>query len=69
MYSIFDAALGAGAHGVYLSGGGSTICALASDNLSGIADVMRHTAAERDTAGQIIITKPTAKGATVVESS
>ena len=69
MFSIFDAARDAGAHGAYLSGGGSTICALASDNLRGIADAMQHAATERDTPGQTIITKPTAKGAIVVETS
>ncbi len=68
MFSIFDAAVGAGAHCAYLSGGGSTICALASDNLAGIADAMAHAAGERDTPGQTITTRPTAKGATVVES-
>jgi homoserine kinase len=67
MFAIFDAATGAGAHCAYLSGGGSTLCALASDNLAGIADAMMHTAGERDTPGRTIITKPTAKGATVVE--
>jgi len=69
MFAIFDAAIGAGAHGAYLSGGGSTVCALASGNLSGIADAMEHAATERDTPGRIITTRPTAKGATVMESA
>jgi homoserine kinase len=69
MFSIFDAARHAGAHCAYLSGGGSTICALASDNLPGIADSMQHAAAERDVTGHTIITKPTTKGSTVVESA
>ena len=39
------------------------------EKLRGIADAMQHAATERDTPGQTIITKPTAKGAIVVESS
>ena len=35
MYAIFDAAKAAGAHCAYLSGGGSTICALCSDERAG----------------------------------
>lgn len=68
MFAIFEAAKAAGAHCAYLSGGGSTICALASSNLKGIADAMEHAAHDRETAGRSIVTKPTAKGAHVMKS-
>lgn len=68
MFAIFDAAKQAGAHCAYLSGGGSTICALATANLEQIADAMRQTAAARETPGETIITRPTADGAQVVEA-
>jgi homoserine kinase len=45
MYSIFQAARDAGAHGVYLSGGGSTIAAFASERFEEIAGAMREAAA------------------------
>jgi homoserine kinase len=67
MFAIFAAAKSAGAHCAYLSGGGSTICALASGNLQGIADAMLQAAHDRETPGRTIVTKPTTKGAHVVE--
>jgi len=67
MYAVFDAARAAGAHGAYLSGGGSTICALATDNQQGIADAMLEAARSRETPGRIIITHPTDRGAEIVE--
>lgn len=68
MFAIFEAAKAAGAHCAYLSGGGSTICALASDNLQGIADAMQHAADDRETPGRSIVTKPTTKGAHVIKT-
>ncbi len=47
MYQIFQAARDAGAHGVYLSGGGPTIAALATDRFEEIAGAMRVAAAAR----------------------
>jgi homoserine kinase len=67
MYAIFDAAKAAGAHCAYLSGGGSTICALATANQQGIADAMLETARARETPGRTIITQPTEKGAEMLE--
>jgi len=66
MFAIFEAAKAAGAHCAYLSGGGSTICALATSNQQGIADAMAEAAHSRETPGQTLITRPTAKGAEVV---
>jgi homoserine kinase len=67
MYAIFDAAKEAGAHCVYLSGGGSTLCALATGGEQAIADAMLTAAREREVPGEAIITRPTAKGAAIVE--
>ena len=69
MFAIFEAAREAGAHCAYLSGGGSTICALASDNQQGIADAMLEAARGREVTGRTILTTPTARGAEVAEVS
>ena len=45
MYPIFQAARDAGAHGAYLSGGGPSIAALATDHFEEIAGAMRAAAA------------------------
>lgn len=47
MYQIFQAARDAGAHGVYLSGGGPTIAAFATERFDEIAGAMREAAAAR----------------------
>src|SRR3990172_2689107 len=59
MSAAFDAARQAGPHCAYLSGGGSTICALATANQHQIADAMQQAAHERETPGATIITPPT----------
>jgi homoserine kinase len=66
MFPIFEAAKAAGAHCAYLSGGGSTICALATSNQQGIADAMTEAAYNRETPGHSVITRPTEKGAEVL---
>jgi len=63
MYAIFDAAKVAGAHCAYLSGGGSTLCAFATEREEGIADAMLEAARSRGVDGYTIVTRPTAKGA------
>lgn len=68
MYAIFDAARSAGAHCAYLSGGGSTLCALASDNLQGIADAMLEAARSREVEGETRVTRPTEAGAEVLKN-
>src|SRR3970282_2823213 len=68
MYGIFDAAKAAGAHCAYLSGGGSTICALCSDNEQGIADAMLEAARSREVVAEARITAPTERGAEIVEA-
>jgi homoserine kinase len=69
MYAIFDAARAAGAHCAYLSGGGSTICALTSDNEQGVADAMLEAAGGRNLKASTRVTAPTERGAEVVEAS
>jgi len=66
MYPIFEAARDAGAHAAYLSGSGSTICALATAQAPAIADAMAAMGAERGVPGTTIISKPTERGAEVV---
>jgi homoserine kinase len=69
MFAIFAAAREAGAHCAYLSGGGSTICALATANHEKIAEAMRRAALLRETPGDTLITRPTERGAEVVEEA
>ncbi|MEO8458167.1 MAG: homoserine kinase [Chloroflexota bacterium] len=66
MTAIFEAAREAGAHAVYLSGSGSTLCAFATANTQGIADAMLEAARAREVPGQTITTKPTETGAEVM---
>jgi homoserine kinase len=68
MYAIFDAAKAAGAHCAYLSGGGSTICALSTNREQEIAGAMLEEATQREVPGETIITRPTPNGASVAES-
>ncbi len=68
MFAIMDAARAAGAHCSYLSGGGSTLCALATENQQRIADAMLEAARSRETPGATIITAPTPRGAEIVEA-
>lgn len=67
MYPIFEAAKAAGAHCAYLSGGGSTICALATEKEQRVAEAMLEAARVRETPGRTMITRPTERGAEVVE--
>ena len=69
MFSIFEAARAAGAHCAYLSGGGSAICALCTDNEQGIADAMLEAARSREVAAESLITAPTERGAELLEEA
>ena len=66
MYQIFQAARDAGAHGVYLSGGGPTIAALASDRFEEIAGAMREAAAARGVEASTRVCGLRARGAEVL---
>ena len=68
LYEIIDAAKEAGAHGAYLSGGGSTIAAFATENEERIARLMLQAALAHGYCGRTVITQPGAAGAMVVRS-
>ncbi len=67
MYKIFEAALGAGAKGVFLSGGGPTILALAVVDGPKIGQAMKNAAESEGVTGEVRITRPSQNGARVVE--
>ncbi|MCI0438273.1 MAG: homoserine kinase [Chloroflexi bacterium] len=69
MKNIFRAALDAGALGVFLSGAGSSVLALAKDREFTIGYEMADAAVKSGIDGEIKITKPTNLGAHVVEES
>lgn len=69
MYDIFEAALEAGAYGVCLSGGGSTILAFShrlGDDVK-IAEAMRERAQSKGVEGETLLTRPSLLGAHIVE--
>lgn len=68
LYEIIDAAKEGGAHGAYLSGGGSTIAAFATEDEERIARLMQEAALSRGYSGRTLITRPSVAGATVVGS-
>jgi homoserine kinase len=65
MEPVFGAARRAGALAVFLSGGGSTILALASRDEEAIGLAMAAAAAASGVGGETMITKPSDKGAQV----
>jgi homoserine kinase len=67
MYDLFDAARDAGAHGAYLSGGGSTILAF-TDNAHAepVRDAILQAADRFDITGLPFILDPCAQGATII---
>ncbi len=67
MYSIFQAARDAGAHGVYLSGGGSTVAAFASEGAERIGGAMREAAAAHGLEAQARVCAMSGRGAEVLD--
>jgi homoserine kinase len=67
LYDIFDAAKEAGAHAAYLSGGGSTVAALATEGEDRIARLMQQAAIARGYSGRSMITEPSEEGTRVLE--
>jgi homoserine kinase len=65
MEPVFQAARQAGALAVFLSGGGSTILALASRDEETIGRAMAEAAAREGVGGETMITKPSEHGAQV----
>ncbi len=68
MYPIFQAAREAGAHGVYLSGGGSTIAAFATEGAEEIAGAMREAAAAHGLDAEARVCAMRSAGASVVST-
>ncbi len=66
MPQIFTAALNAGASAVFLSGGGSSILALATSRLMTIGYEMANAADKAGVTGNLKITSPSSKGAQVI---
>lgn len=67
MYPIFDAARAAGAHGVYLSGGGSTIAAFVTNRGDEVTGAMRQAAAAHGLNAQTRVVGFSAHGTEVIE--
>jgi homoserine kinase len=63
---IFEAARKAGAHAAYLSGGGSAIAALATENFEEIAGAMREVAAANGHAAETRLCDLGGPGARVI---
>lgn len=69
MFDIFDAAREAGALAAYLSGGGSSIMAFATASEAAIGAAMTTRAQAAGVTGRVILTRPSAVGARVVDES
>ena len=67
MKNIFRAAMDAGALGVFLSGAGSSVLALAKEKEFTIGYEMADAAAKSGVGGTVRVTTPTNEGASVVE--
>ena len=68
MNLLFRAAMDAGALGVFLSGSGSTVLALARGREMTVAYEMAEAAKQAGVAGRVHITRPTVQGAHLVAS-
>ena len=67
MKVIFQAALDAGALGVFLSGSGSTVLALTKGREMTVAYEMAEAARQASVEGNVIVTQPTVRGAHLIE--
>lgn len=68
MFPIFEAARAAGAHGVYLSGGGSTIAAFISGHEDEVTGAMREAAAAHGLDAQTRVVGLSTRGTEVLEA-
>ncbi|HZQ35503.1 MAG TPA: homoserine kinase [Dehalococcoidia bacterium] len=66
LYDVIDAALGAGAWGAYLSGGGSAVLAFTTGRCDAVGAAMVAAAAQHGTAGHYLCTRPRLCGAEIV---
>ena len=64
MPALIEAALDAGAHGACLSGGGSSVLALATERTEEIAQALLGTAHQAGVGGEALVTKADGEGAT-----
>lgn len=69
MKPIFGAAREAGALGVFLSGGGSSILALTRSGADAIGSAMSNAAEKAGVRGSLMVTAPSPRGAHVVETA
>lgn len=69
LYDVIGAAVNAGAVCAYLSGGGSTVLALATDGADAIGQAMLTATERHGTPGRIIATRPRICGAEIVEDT
>ena len=69
MFDIFRAARDAGALCAYLSGGGSSIMAFATEHEAAIGEAMAARARAAGVEGRVILTRPSPTGAHVVQES
>lgn len=63
LFDIFDAAKEGGAHAAYLSGGGSTVAALATEGEERVSRLMQQAATARGYSARTMISEPSAAGA------
>ena len=68
MKLLFRAARGAGALGVFLSGSGSTVLALTRGREMTVAYEMAEAARQAGVAGRVQVTRPTGRGAHIVDT-
>lgn len=68
LYDIIDAAKEGGAHAAYLSGGGSTVAALATVGEERIARLMQQAGIARGYSGRTLITELSGEGARIVRT-
>ena len=68
MGKLFDAAVGAGALGVWLSGSGSALCALTQENPQTVATAFENAARANGVAGRTQVVELAREGARIVEA-
>jgi len=69
MPAIFRAARAAGAHGAYLSGGGSAVAAFVSDGAEAVAGAMREAAAAVGLEAEARICRMSSRGAELIDDT
>jgi homoserine kinase len=65
LYDVFEAAVEAGAHAVWLSGAGSSTLALATSEPESVAQAMLAASEKRGFPARTVVTRPSSEGARV----